>query len=398
MFSIEQFSRSPNVIAPHYKHAQVALKLMLTGHVHQAVPDVAKAGYEEHWDCLSKYGHERFDIVFDKADQVRQGFARLIDANAEQIALGSSVHDLFVRFMSSLNFSQRKKIIATHGEHPSILRQLIRYKELGVELVLLDADPASTLVERVIDVIDDTTLAVCVSSVNHITGHQVWELDTLIGPCVHKGIELFVDAYQSINVLSFSVRDYNLEQAFVVGGGAKYCQMGEGNAFMHVPDGRQWRPKITGWYGVFDPVLDKPAAEPLAFADCEAQRFDGSTRDALPHFRAVKVFEYFQQEQLSASLLYDVNHHQLNVIANAFNALDLDPKLISLSTSVEFMGGFISFKTPFAQQLNSKMRDIGVICDYCQGYLRFGPAPYLCDEQLHDCVEALGEAARSLKK
>lgn len=398
MPSLAQFSQSPNIIANRYQHAQVELKLMLTGHVHQAVPDMAKASYAEHWDCLSKYGHERFDVVFDKAQKVRQGFAGLIDANPSNIALGSSVHELFVRFTSCLDVSKRRKIIATTGEHPSILRHLISLKRFGYELVLLHPHPASSLVERVIASLDDSTLAVCLSSVNYITGHQVWELDTLVPHCQARDIELFVDAYQSVNVLSFSIKDYNLEHAFVAGGGAKYCQMGDGNGFMHVPSGKDYRPTISGWFGVFDPVKDQCAKEPLAYADCIAQRFDGSSNDALPHFRAVKVFEYFRAEQLTPELLHDVNHHQLTVLAEAFQALNLDERLISLSTSVEYMGGFISFKTRLAERLQEVMRDIGVVCDACDGYLRLGPAPYLCDEQLRDCIEAMREALQHIAK
>ncbi len=396
MPSVEQFSGSPNIIASHYRHAQVELKLMLTGHVHQAIPDIAKAGYAEHWECMSKYGHERFDTVFDKAQIVREGFAELIHADAQNIALGSSVHDLFMRFLSCLDVDSRRKVITTSGEHPSILRQLVRYKEVGYELVALDPNPASTLVERIIEQLDDNTAAVCISSVNYINGHQVLELDTLVPKCEKYNIELFVDAYQSVNVLSFSIADYNLENAFVAGGGAKYCQMGDGNCFMHVPPNREFRPRITGWYGVFDPVLDSPASEPLAYADIPAQRLDGSSCDSLPHFRAAKVFEFFKQQQLTAELLHDINHHQLDVMANAFRALDLNPALIALSTDVEYMGGFISLKTPLAQKLQERMRDIGVICDYCNGYLRLGPAPYLCDEQLRDCIEALHEALKHL--
>ena len=396
MPDLELFRRSPNVIAPHYQHAQVELKLMMTGHVHQAVPDVAKAGYAEHWNCLSKYGNERFGIEFDKTEQVRQAFANLVDSRCSNIALAASVHELFVRFFSCLNTQRRKKVITTSGEHPSVLRQLVRYQAQGIQLVLLDPAPASTLVERVLAELDDQTLAVCLSTVDHTTGHQVWELDTLMDPCFKRGIELFVDAYQSVNVLSFSVADYNLEQAFVVAGGTKYCQMGDGNCFMHVPLGRDFTPMVTGWYGVFDPIIDSPAAQPLAFSDAVGPRFDGSTRDMLPYFRAAKVFEFFQQEQLTPDLLHDINHHQLDIIAQTFVQMDLDPEVIALSTSVEFMGGFISFRAPQAREIQARMRDIGVICDHKNNYLRLGPAPYLSDEQVLDCIEAMAEAVRSL--
>ncbi|GLS27617.1 aminotransferase class V-fold PLP-dependent enzyme [Marinibactrum halimedae] len=395
MYSLEDFQQSPNPIAQHYGHAQVQLKLMFTGHVHQALPDVAESAYAEHWDCLNKQGDERFDIVFSKADQVREGFAGMIDAQAWNIALGSSVHDLFVRFLSCLPLQERSRIVTTNTEHPSLLRQLRRLEQEGIELVLVEGDPASESVEKLAAVINGKTAAVCVSSVNFQSGLQTLELDTLMPICQQHGAELFVDAYQSVNVLSFSVSDYNLQQAFVVGGGSKYCQMGNGVCFMHVPPDRNFEPIVTGWFGQFDPVLDNPAALPLAYAD-DATRFNGSTYDALPHFRAVHVFDYFLKQGLSPELLHDVNRYQLGVLARAFHAEDFDPAVIRLPHEVEYMGGFIAFKTPYAQKLYELIRDIGVVNDYRGDYLRLGPAPYLCEEQLRDAIVAMKEATDRL--
>ncbi|GAB2189262.1 aminotransferase class V-fold PLP-dependent enzyme [Sessilibacter sp. MAH2] len=394
MTDILPFRQSPNAIAHCYQNAQVDLKLMLTGHVHQAIPDVAQKAYQEHWQCLSQYGSERFDMLFDKSWLVRQGFAELIDTEPERIALASSVHELFVRFLSCLDLKKRPRILTTHREHPSILRQLIRLKEQGCELVFIDSDYA-TLVEKISQAIDDKTAAVCISSVNYVTGHQTFELDTLPPICANYGTELFVDAYQSVNVLEFSIADYNLETAFVAAGGGKYCQMGDGVCFMHVPEGSDFRPVITGWFGSFDPVLDSPAAEPLVYAD-GACRFDGSTTDALPHFRAEKVFEHFKREGLTPELLYEINHHQLGYLVTEFLRQDFDPKVIRMTSSVEYMGGFVSFATRIAQPLHERMRDIGVICDYREDFLRLGPAPYLCDEQLRDSITAMKEALVSL--
>lgn len=389
--SISSLSQSPNAIAADYRHAAVAARILLTGHLHQAVPDVAERGYREHWDCLNKYGEERWQTLFDKAWQVRGGFAAMIESAAANIALGASVHDLVLRFLSALPLAQRPRIITAEVEHPSLLRQLMRLAEQGVEVVRVPSEPAAQIVERVSGLIDDNTAAVCLSTVNFRSGCQTLELDTLLPLCQARGVELFIDAYQSVNVLSFSIRDYNLEQAFVVGGGAKYCQMGNGNCFMHVPPGRDFRPLIAGWFGHFDAVADDCASAPIAYAD-GAARFDGSTYDAVSHFRACHVFEYFERRRLTPAFLHDVNQQQLQLLAKAFRACDFPRAVIDLPVDVEYMGGFIAFASPCARQLCEQLRDRGVHTDYCGQWLRMGPAPYLCDEQLHDAVLALQEA------
>ncbi len=388
---LQDLTRSPNKLASCYNDSAVARRIQLTGHSHQALPDIANSAYQEHWECLTKYGEERWEEVFAKAELLRQGFASMLDDEPENIALASSVHDLFVRFLSVLPLDKRPRIVTSDAEPPSIGRQLARLAEAGIEVVQVPAQPASDLVERLSAQIDGRTAAVCVSSVNYESGQQALELDTLLPICQHHGAELFVDAYQSINVLPFSLQDYNLQQAFVAGGGAKYCQMGSGISFMHVPPGRDFRPVISGWFGCFDPIYDNPAATPIAYAD-DASRFNGSTVDDLSYFRGVKVLAHFRHWQLTPDFLFEVNRYQLNLLAREFQALDLPSDKISLPVGVDYMGGFVGLHTPYARLLSEKMRDRGVHTDFRGHWLRLGPAPYLCDEQLQDAMMALHES------
>lgn len=395
MLSLKDITRTPNLLADDYRHAAVGARILLTGHIHQALPDVAYKSYEEHWDCFNKYGEEGWDEAFDKMWQTREGFSRIIDCQPEHVALASSVHELFVRFLSILPLQQRPRIITTDAEHPTVMRQLRRMEAEGVELVCLPSSADVHLVERIVAELNDRTAAVCISSVNFETGHQTQELDTLMPRCQALGVELFVDAYLSVNVLSFSVQEYNLQQAFIVGGGSKYCQLGSGVCFMHVPQGRDFQPLVTGWFGHFDPIMDNPSAQPLVYAD-GALRFDGSTMDALPYFRACQVFSYFRRMKLTAEFLHDVNLHQVELLTKTFTSFDFDPKVIRLSTEVEYMGGFVAFETDHAQELSERLRDVGVHTDFRRRWLRMGPAPYLNDEQLQDGIHALEEAVKSL--
>lgn len=401
MTSLQEIRQYPNCLSRDYQHAAVAQRIMLTGHIHQALPDVCEQAYKEHWDCLNKHGEERWGEVFRRADRLRQGVAAILEGEEKNIALAPSVHDLFVRFLSALPITEGGRIVTSDSEHPSIARQLLLLAQASnIELIRVPALPAENLVERIASQIGEGTLAVCVSSVNFITGHQALELDTLMPLCQKVGAELFVDAYLSVNVQPFSIHDYNLQQAFVVGGGAKYCQMGNGNCFMHVPEGRSFEPIVSGWFGHFAAQQGDAVQLPLSYPDA-ARRFDGSTFDAMPYFRAVHVLSYFQEKSLSVDFLSDINYHQLSLMARCFKELDIDEQLIRLPVGVEYMGGFMALQTPHARVLCEKMRDRGVHTDYAYSeqagcWLRFGPAPYLCDEQLEDGMIALEESLQEL--
>ena len=395
MFSLQQLTQSPNAIAPDYARSHVRSRILLTGHISQAMPDCSLAAQQEAWLNAARQGEERWQTVFTMADQVRAGFAGLMDSRPECIALGASVHDLLLRFLSALPWNERRRIITTDGESPSVTRQLNRLAQTGVDVVTVAAEPANDVVQRLEALIDDRTAAVIISSVFRHNGHIAPELDTLLPICQQHGVQLLVNAHYSINVLSFSVKDYNLEQAFVVGNANNYCQMGDGLCFMHVPPGCQLKPVITSWFGAFDPNVDRRANLPDVWGD-EHTRFDGSSVDPTSYFRACAVFDYFKQKGLTPEFLHDVNHHQLGLIYRAFRAFDFDPDVIEVTTTPEFMGGFISFDSPYSREINLYMRDHGIHTDVCGRYLRMGPAPYMCDEQLEDAIHALEEAVHSL--
>jgi kynureninase len=393
MIKLADISQNPNQLAPHYQHSGVAARILLTGHSHQACPDVSLQAQSDAWMWAAKHVEARWDEALERTWRVREGFGKVIGAAPERIALASSVHDLVVRFLSALPLKQRPKLITTSAEHPSVNRQLMRLAEEGVEVCLVPASPASTVVDRIRGELDETTAAVFISSVFFETGEQALELDTLWPDCEKRGVELFVDAYQSVNVMPFLLEDYMLEGAFVVGGGTKYCQLGDGIAFMHVPAECKLRPVVTGWFGTFDSLEDNPASLPISYGD-DCAVFDGSSYDPTAYYRAGMVFDFFEHLQLTQDFLYEVNRHQLMLLIEQFQRFDFDPRLIRLSTDFEYFGGFVSFDTPYARDLCTMLRDVGIHTDFRKNWLRMGPAPYLCDEQIIDGVLGLEEMVK----
>ena len=50
-----------------------------------------------------------------------------------------------------------------------------------------------------------------------------------------RGAELLVDAYHALGVVPLTLTAEGLNAAWVVGGGYKYLQLGEGNCFLRLP-------------------------------------------------------------------------------------------------------------------------------------------------------------------
>ncbi len=389
----DELYRSPNRLAPAYGAFRVAERLLLTGHSHQAWPDCARDGQLRAWDDAALLVDEKWERAFAVAERVRRGFRALLDDAAGDYVLAPSTHDLLLRFLSALPLRARPRLVTTDGEFHTVRRQLDRLGEEGVAVVKVASDPASTVAERLAAAVDDRTAAAIVSAVFFQNAHRVPAVGALAHACRRRGAELLVDAYHALGVVPFSLAAEGLEEAFVTGGGYKYLQLGEGNCFLRIPPGREFRPVVTGWFSEFSALADdRPNA--VAYGP-GPDRFAGSTYDPTSHYRAAAVFDFFEREGLTPAFLREVSQHQVGHLAERFDALDLDPAVVARdrATPLDRVGGFLALTTPRAGELSRALRARGVLTDTRRNTLRLGPAPYLSDAQLDAAVEHLGAAA-----
>ena len=393
----EPLYASPNALAPHYRRSRVAERLLLTGHSHQAWPDVGFEAQQQAWLDAAEHLDAKWERAFAVADRVRRGFARLLDDPQGTIALGANTHELVVRWLSALRLGRRPRLVTTTAEFHTIRRQLDRLAEEGIAIVKVPALPAATLAERLARTVDDRTAAVLVSAVLYENAHIVPNLAHVLEACRRVGAELLVDAYHALNVVPFSLRTEGLAEAFMVGGGYKYCQLGEGNGFLRIPPECTLRPVITGWFSEFEALAAGGAAGPVTYGP-GAARFAGATFDPTSHYRAARVFDFFEELELTPDLLRQVSQHQVGLLASLFDALDADPRVITRDRAVTLseLGGFLALQSPRAEELCRRLRDRSVAADFRADTLRLGPAPYVSDLQLRTAIDALGSVVREL--
>ena len=385
----------PSALAGHYTRFRVSERLLLTGHSHQAWPDVAFEAHQQAWLDAAEHVDRKWDLAEEKAERMRRGISGLLDDPTGLIALGQNTHELVTRFLSALPLADRPRLLTTDGEFHSIRRQLDRLAEERVDVVKVPALPAATLAGRLAEAVDDRTAAVLVSFVLFQNANVVPGLGGVLDACRAVGAELLVDAYHSTNVLPLSVQGEGLEDAFVVGGGYKYMQMGEGNCFLRFPVDCLLRPVYTGWFSEFATLAEQSGAERTPYGRGPAL-FAGSTYDPTSHYRGVAVLDFFAERGLEQARLRERSQHQIGLLMREFDALDLDPAVVDRDRSVPLEGvaGFLALRSPGAGDLSVALADRGVRTDYRGDVLRLGPAPYLTDLQLRDAVSALAEVAR----
>jgi kynureninase len=389
--SASELYPSPNPLAVHYARFRVGERLLLSGHSHQAWPDRAEIGQRLAWEDAAEYVDAKWERAFERAARVRAGFARLLDSSPDSISLGTSTHELLVKWLSALPLRARPSIVTTDGEFHSARRQLMRLEEEGLHVQRVPARPAGSVGERLAALVSDRVAAVIVSTVFFETAEIAGGLEALARACEKHGTELLLDAYHQLNVVPFSLRAQRLENAFVTGGGYKYCQLGEGNCFLRSPEDCRLRPALTGWFAEFG-ALDAGAPGTVSYGPL-GQRFAGATYDPTSHYRAAEVFDFFADMGLAPELLREVSQHQVGLLRSAIDDLDLPPGVLARpEVPIEQLGGFLALRSSRAAEIQRRLADRKIFADVRGDTLRLGPAPYLSDDQLRQAVAGLGEA------
>jgi kynureninase len=383
-----------NPLAAHYSRFRVGERLLLTGHSHQAWPDVGFEAQQRAWLDAAELVDDKWEKAAAQAARVRAGFARLLGDAPENIALGQNTHEMVVRLLSALPLDRRPRIVTTDGEFHTIRRQLDRLAEAGLDIAKLEASPADTLAERLAAAVDDRTACVMVSSVLFLTAEIVPGLDRLQAACERHGATLLIDAYHQLNAVPFDLASTGLGRAFITGGGYKYCQLGEGNCFLRVPEGCNMRPVLTGWFAEFETLertKDRKVEYPVG-----AGAFTGATYDPTSHYRAAAVFAFHLEQGLTPVELRRINCRQGKLLKDAFEALDIARRIAKVEEMPdERRAGFLAIRAPEATELARALRERGVFTDARSDVLRLGPAPYLRDDQLHEAISVLGEILRA---
>lgn len=389
---------SPNPLAADYARFRVAERLLLTGHSHQAWPDVAREGQIEAFDDAAHEVDGKWRAAFAKAERLRAGIRLWLDDRSAEIAFAANTHELVIRFLSALDLRRRPRLVTTDGEFHALRRQLARLAEAGLEIERVAAEPVESLAARLAARVDDRTAATLVSAVMFETARIVPGLAELARACERRGAELLIDAYHALGCLPFPLAAQGLERAWVVGAGYKYLELGEGNGYLRLPaHAERLRPVVTGWFAEFAELTAEKDPARVAYP-AGGMRWAGSTYDPTSHYRAARVLDYFEQRGLTPERLRANYRRQVERLARGFDELDLPVALVTRDRTRSFdeLAGFLSLTSPRAGELGAALAARGVATDHRGRFLRLGPAPYLSDAQLDAAIDRLGEAARAL--
>ncbi len=398
----DELYRTPNLLAPHYSAFRVSERLLLTGHSHQAWPDVAEEAQRRVFRDAAAFVDDKWERAVDQVvAKVAGGVAERLGfgaADAPSFVFGQNTHELVFRLLSCWPFDGRTRVVTTTGEFHSLDRQLRRLQEAGVDVAWADAADRGALLGRLLDAIRPGTSLVALSAVLFEDAYVVQGLDAIAARAQEVGAALLIDAYHAFNVVPLELASLPGE-VYVVAGGYKYAQFGEACCFLRVPPTCEREPLYTGWFADFADLAQPRGSgpRPVGFGE-GAGRFKGSTFDASPFYRAAAVLDHFDAHGLDVARLRAISLRQTRRILDRLRALDAGAAGLSIVSPDDDArrGGFVALRSGSPQELVRALREAGVFVDARGEIVRLGPAPYLLDEEIDGAVERIVRVAREL--
>lgn len=396
---MQEFDVLAKSLQPHYSHFNVANRLLFTGHSHQAWPDMAFEGIQEYMRVVAEQVDKKWDFGFKKTEIMRGYLRDYYDDPTGKYCREQNTHVLLVSWLSSLDLKNKPKVLTTAGEFHSMHRQLRRLEEEGLEIVYLPHDDDEKLLEEISQNLDEQTAAVMLSRVYFETSEINTKLPEIAQAAKNAEVPILIDDYHGTNVIPLSLKEKNMEHVYLLIGGYKYMQWGEGNCFLRYPEDCDLRPVITGWFSAFE-QLDHPRdKQPISFDDGD-QKFATATYDPISQFRAAAVTGFFQKQGLTPDVLRKQYSSQLKYLRNLFVEKNFEGSGIEHANTrpVEESGGFLALRSDNARKLRAMLLEKEIFTDARDDILRIGPAPYTTSAQCKEVINALFECLETEKQ
>ena len=319
---------------------------------------------------------------------LRSRLAELINApGPEDIALVKNTSEGLSFVASGLEWKRGDNVVGIKQEFPSNRFAWDALSSQGVEFRKLDLETVEDAEQALMDLCDDHTRVISVSSVQYHNGFRL-DLARIGHFCQAQGILFCVDAIQHIGALPFDVQA--IQADFVVADGHKWMLSAEGLGLFYIR--RAILDKLSlqqyGWH-MADNLADYDQQN-LSPART-ARRFECGSPNMLGIHALNSSVEFLLQQ--------DINTIGHSVLANTrflMHKLEAIPGVVLLSDRHENrLSGIVTFKKAglSSELLYKKLMEQNVLCAHRGGGVRLSPHFYTPRSQLEQALEFIREVA-----
>jgi selenocysteine lyase/cysteine desulfurase len=340
-----------------------------------------RAAYEEYLDGWDANGAEWAHWV-ERAEAARAAFARLLHAEAGEVAVTTSVSQGMNGIVSALPLErgERTRIVISEYEFPTV-GQIAHAQELrGAEVVHVHADGLEIPLERFDEAIDERTAVVSVAAVCYRNGVRL-PVEEIARIAHERGALVVLDAYQAAGSYPLDVGDLGVD---VLGAGVlKYLLGSAGLAFLWTRPGlaEQLLPTQTGWFAdrdIFEMDINDYSPSPTA------RRFQSGTPPIPAIYAGIAGIE----------LMLELGIAETREHVNALNerllaGIDGLGGTVVTPRDPDRRGALVCIRSTDAPRLVAELAGDGIVTSDRDGNLRVSAHAYNVEEDIDALLAAL---------
>ncbi|MFD6563021.1 aminotransferase class V-fold PLP-dependent enzyme [Micromonospora profundi] len=281
--------------------------------------------------------------------RARRGFANLIGAHVDQIAVLPSASVAAFQASAAMRWRRRRALVTGTAEFPGLAHVWLARQSCGARVRWCGSRAGQVSTSDYVKAITPRTALVSAPAVSY---RDAIRLDVArIAEAAHAaGAKLFVDAYQAAGVMPVNVDKMGCD--YLVTGTGKYLLGLPGLAFLYVRDPSGPAPTLTGRFGrtapnAFDAMtLDFPS---------NARRLETGTPSAAATYAAVTGLDMISQLDPVA-----IRQHTQRLIAAAAVRLAERGETVRLASTAEEQGAHLALVEPHAEAMTAWLAHRGL--------------------------------------
>lgn len=372
-------------------------RIHLAAHSHHYWPDAACRAHDRAVHEAARLADGKWDRVFDELiPLVQRGIARILNLpDPKTVAFASNTHELVCRLLSALPLGRPPRILTSDAEFHSFARQIARLEEERlVEVERIASEPLESFPNRFCKAarIGGHDL-VFVSQVFFNSGATCGDIGAIVKAVSSQDALIAIDGYHGFCALPTDLSGV-AGRVFYLAGGYKYAMAGEGVCFMHCPPGYARRPRDTGWFAGFGALSEEQDGR-VGYG-LDGSRFLGATFDPSGLYRMAAVFAWMDRIGLSVAAIHAHVLALQQLFFEGVHGGDIVPlRKARLVTPIKTAqrGHFLTFETPEAGALRTRLAKASIVADVRGDRLRFG---FGCYHTSGDVIEAIAALRRTL--
>jgi selenocysteine lyase/cysteine desulfurase len=344
-----------------------------------ALSDAVRAAYEDYLDGWDERGAP-WDYWVERGEAARATFARLVNGEADEVAVTTSLSAGVSALASAVDFHERPRVVISDFEFPTI-GQIWHAQELrGAEVVHVTADGAEIPVERFEQAIDERTAVVSITAVCYRNGARL-DVEEIARIAHDRGALVVLDAYQAIGTYPLDVRALGVD--VLAAGVLKYLLGSAGLGFMWCRRGlvESLLPTQTGWFAdedIFRMDISDYSPSPTA------RRFQQGTPPVPAIYGGIAGMELMEEIGIA-----ETRRHVNGLNERLIAGVDELGGVVVTPREVERRGALVCMRSTDAPALVEALAADGIVTSERDGNLRVSLHAYNTDGDVAAVLAAL---------